>query len=612
MARYTADTKEKVRDAVDMLDLVSARTELKKTGGASYMGRCPFHEERSGSFSVEISKKVYHCFGCGVAGDCFRFVEELEGLDFKGAIEHLAARYNVELELEDEDPAAAKRRQERERLLELLERTASFYVRYLWESSEARRAREYLDERGLHEEVLRAFRVGYSPKAWDKVLLASRKAGFSNRECYDAGLAKRAQGEGRIFDAFRGRVMFPLCDRRGKVLGFGARTLSSQDGPKYLNSNDNVVFHKGQHLYGADLARSAAAKSGELILCEGYTDVIALHQAGLTNTVGQMGTALTTDQVGELSRLAPTVHMALDADEAGQNAMLKAANVARGRGVTLRVVELPSGQDPADVVAASAQDMRTRVAASLPFVSFRVRRALDRGNLNDAEGKDEVIDELRPVFAELPPGVLREELLQSVADRLDVKPSLVSGWLSAAPSGRAPAAPRGGGDRGRPPQGADPGPSAGRPRASVRSGLDTAGQTERAFLAAVVALPQAGTIELERLDLDLAFTSRLHQRAARHLLAHPGEPTTGLDPEDHELAALAAELLVRSGDLGASGAMLEAEARKVELAMVDRQIAHSRARGLGGVEELGQRRRALQVAQGQALERAMAETPRED
>jgi DNA primase len=613
VARYTADTKEKVRDAVDMLDLVSSRTELKKSGGASYMGRCPFHDERSGSFSVETSKKVYHCFGCGVAGDCFRFVEELEGLDFKGAIEYLANRYNVELELEDEDPQAARRRQERERLMELLERTASFYVRYLWESAEARRAREYLAERGLEEEVLRAFRVGYSPKAWDKVLLASRKAGFSNRECYDAGLAKRAQGEGRIFDAFRGRVMFPLCDRRGKVLGFGARTLSSQDGPKYLNSNDNVVFHKGQHLYGADLARSAAAKSGELILCEGYTDVIALHQAGLTNTVGQMGTALTPDQVGELSRLAPTVHMALDADEAGQNAMLKAANVARGRGVTLRVVELPSGQDPADVVAASAEDMRARVAASLPFVSFRVRRALDRGSLDDAEGKDAVIDELRPVFAELPPGVLREELLQLVADRLDVKPSLVSGWLSAAPAarpagGRPPSA-----GPGRSQPAGDPGPSGvSRPRPAVRSGLDTAGQTERAFLAAVVALPQAGTTELERLDLDLAFTSRLHQRAARHLLAHPGEPTAGLDPEDQELSDLAAELLVRAGELGASGAMLEAEARKVELAMVDRQIAHSRARGTGGVAELAQRRQVLQAAQHQALERAMAESAQKD
>ncbi len=612
MSRYTDDSKEKVRDAVDMLDLVSARTELKKSGGASYMGRCPFHEERSGSFSVETSKKVYHCFGCGVSGDCFSFVEQLEGLDFKGAIEHLAQRYNVELELADEDPQAAKRRLERERLLELLERTAAFYVRYLWESSEARRAREYLAERGLGEEILRAFRVGYSPKVWDKVLLASRQAGFSNREVYDAGLAKRAQGKGKIFDSFRGRVMFPLCDRRGRVLGFGARTLSSQDGPKYLNSNDGLVYHKGQHLFGADLARGAAAKAGEVVLCEGYTDVIALHQAGLTNTVGQMGTALTPDQVAELSRLAPVVQMALDADEAGQNAMLKAANVARGRGVTLRVVELPPGKDPADVVAdeeAGGPDgMRARVASSLPFVTFRVRRALDRGDLSSAEGKDAVVADLRPVFTELPPGVLREELLQTVAERLDVKASLVSGWLSAP----APAAPRAD-PRSRSSEAPGASPSrSGSSRQPVRAGLDPSAQTERAFLAAVVALPQAGTSELERLDLDAAFTTALHRRAARHLLAHPGEPTEGVDPQDGELATLAAELQVRASALAASGAMLEAEARNVELGMVDRQIAHSRARGTGGVADLARRRQSLQVAKDQAVERAMAETAQRD
>lgn len=630
MARYTKDSTEKVRDAVDMVDLVGTRVALRKAGPARYEGLCPFHEERSPSFGIDPHKKVYHCFGCGAGGDCFRYVQELEGLDFKGSLEFLAQRYNVELELEDEDPEAARRRQARERLLELLERTATFYVRYLWESSEARRAREYLAERGLGEEVLRTFRVGYSPKAWDKVLLASRKAGFSNREVYEAGLAKRAQGEGRIFDAFRGRVMFPLCDRRGRVLGFGARTLSSQDGPKYLNSNDNAVYHKGLHLFGADLARSAAAKAGEVILCEGYTDVIALHQAGLTNTVGQMGTALTADQVAELGRLAPVVHMALDADEAGQNAMLKAAGVARGRGVTLRVVELPAGMDPADVVAdeqaGGAEGMRARVAASLPFVTFRVRRELDRGDLANAEGKDAVIAALRPVFAELPPGALREELLKLVADRIDEKPSLVSGWLSGA--GAAPAPPgggfpsRGGGTPGRPgrgpagpPPGAGPGGSAERTAAvggAVRAVLDAAARSERAFLAAVVAFPHAGGAELERLDLDHAFTSDLHRRAARHLLAHPGDPLAGIDPQDGELTALAAELQVRASDTARSGALLEAEARKVELAMVDRQIAHARAQGTGGVAELAQRRQALQQAHHQALERAMAETAAED
>ena len=597
MALYTSDSKEKVRDAVDMADLVGVRVDLRKESGSRYTGLCPFHDERSPSFGIDASKKVYHCFGCGAGGDCFRYVQELEGLDFKGALEYLAQRYNVELELEDEDPQAAQRRKAKERLLELLERTAGFYVRYLWESSEARRAREYLAERGLQEETLRAFRVGYSPKAWDKVLIASRQAGFTNREIYEAGLAKRAQGQGKLFDSFRGRVMFPLCDRRGRVLGFGARTLSSQDGPKYLNSNDGPVYHKGQHLFGADLARAAAAKADQVVLCEGYTDVIALHQAGITNTVGQMGTALTPEQVAELGRLASTVHLALDADEAGQNAMLKVAKVAQGRSITLRVVELPPGKDPADVVIEDADDMRARIAASVPFVTFRVRRELARGDVTSAEGKDRVIAELRPVFAELPAGALREELLKAVADRIDEKASLVSGWLSG---GRAPT---GGGPAGRAPQANGARNGSGM---TARNVHDATTRSERSLLAAVVAFPQAGAIELERLDVDAAFTSDLHRRAARHLLAHPGDPTAGLDPEDEELAKLAAELQVMSATMAGSGAILEAEARRVELALVDRRIAH--ARGSGAVTELAQRRTELQAAVNRALDRAMAES----
>jgi DNA primase len=181
VARYADDSKERVREAVDMVDLVSARTELRRAGPGRYMGRCPFHEERTASLSVDAERKLYHCFGCGAGGDAFSFVQETEGLDFVGALEALASRYGVELEIADEDPQAAERRRHRERLLELLERAAGFYSRYLWDSREAASAREYLAGRGLDESVLRAFRVGYAPSAWDKLLLAGRRGGFSNR-----------------------------------------------------------------------------------------------------------------------------------------------------------------------------------------------------------------------------------------------------------------------------------------------------------------------------------------------------------------------------------------------------------------------------------------------
>src|SRR5258707_13925293 len=226
MALYTNESKDKVRDAVDFVELVSARTELRRAGPARYEGLCPFHDERTPSFGIDPTQKVYYCFGCQASGDLFTFVQETEGVDFRGALELLAERYGIELEREEEDPREAERRRKRERLLELLSRTAGYYERYLWESSEAAKAREYLLGRGLGEEMLREFRVGYAPSAWDKVMVASRRGGYTNREIYDAGLGQRSQN-GMLYDRFRSRIMFPLADIRGRVLGFGARAMDA-------------------------------------------------------------------------------------------------------------------------------------------------------------------------------------------------------------------------------------------------------------------------------------------------------------------------------------------------------------------------------------------------
>ena len=404
MALYTNDSKERVRDAVDMVDLVASRVELKRAGANRLTGLCPFHDERSPSFGINPVEKVYHCFGCQASGDAFTFVMETEGVDFKGALEHLADRYKVTLELEDEDPQAAERRKRRERLLELLERTTTYYVRQLWESQEAAKAREYLAGRGLQEATLREFRVGYAPSAWHTVLNASRRAGFGNRELYDAGLAQQSQSSGRIYDRFRSQIIFPLADPRGRVRGFAGRTLGGDPGdrrPKYVNSPESELFHKGRTLFAADLARGAAAKAQSVVAAEGYTDVIAMHQAGVRNAVGIMGTALTEDQIGELARLAPEVKLALDADSAGKEAMLRAARIAAGRKppLRLRVVGLPPGDDPADLVQREGGEAIERlVAAAVPFARFRVLRRLELGDLASAEGRDRVLDELRADF----------------------------------------------------------------------------------------------------------------------------------------------------------------------------------------------------------------------
>jgi DNA primase len=316
MPRYTDASVERVKDAIDMVDLVSAKTELRRAGGTRMEGLCPFHDERTPSFGIDPVQKLYHCFGCGAGGDAITFVRETEGVDFIGAIELLADRYNIELEVADEDPAEAERRQRHARLHELLDRTSAFYVRYLWESKEGEAARDYLLGRGLSEEALRRFDVGYAPSAWDKVLVASRRAGFSNKDIYDAGLAKRGR-EGRIYDHFRRRITFPLKNQRGQVIGFGARAMGSDQKPKYVNTPEGELFHKRRVVYNADLARASAAKAGSVLVAEGYTDVIALSQAGFENCVCIMGTSLTEEQVKALRRLAPVAQLALDADNAG-------------------------------------------------------------------------------------------------------------------------------------------------------------------------------------------------------------------------------------------------------------------------------------------------------
>ena len=280
-----------------------------------------------------------------------KFVEEKEGLGFAEAVELLADRYGVELEREQEDPRAEARRQRRRRLEQLLERTAAYYASYLWESPEAGKAREYLAERGLGEEVLRAFGVGYAPSAWDKVLVRGQQAGFSVAELRGVGLVQRGRGGGE-YDRFRSRIMFPIRDRRGRTLGFGGRAMRADQGAKYVNTAETDFFHKSQMLYGVDMAKAAIAKATRAVVVEGYTDVLALHQAGVEEAVAVMGTAITDEQVATLSGMVEEVVLALDADSAGQEAMLRAQRVAAGRKMRLRVAAMPAGEDPAEMMAA--------------------------------------------------------------------------------------------------------------------------------------------------------------------------------------------------------------------------------------------------------------------
>ncbi|MGZ4253412.1 MAG: DNA primase [Solirubrobacteraceae bacterium] len=570
MTRYTDDSRERVREAVDMVALVSARTELRRAGVNSYFGICQFHEERTGSFHVSPDERLYHCFGCQASGDAFKFVMETEGVDFTGALETLAQRFGVELEVEAEDPRAAARRQRRDRLQSLVERAAVYYARYLWEAREAADAREYLLGRGLREETLRKFRVGYAPSAWDRMMLASRRAGFTDEELEAVGLAQRSrQRPGQIFDRFRGRIMFPSADQRGRVVGFGARAMRDAQRPKYLNSAENELYRKREQLFGIDLARASAARAGRMILVEGYTDVLALHQAGLSNAVGIMGTSLTEEQVGILERVVSVLELCLDADRAGQDAMLRAARLAESRKLELRVVPLPEGTDPADLIESQgAEALRSLVERSAPFIVFQVERILDRTDTRTAEGRDRTLAELRPVLAEQPASVLLEDLLRRVAGRLDLSEKRLASLI--AESGRA------------------------RSVAQVPSSapaIDEVVRAEREFLVLCVSLPADGERMLVSIDPELLLTSEPLRRAARHLTGRLASPLADLPRDDEQLATTVADLVARAGSAGTvSVEELEHARLLLELGRVERAIRRARGAGSSGISDLARER----------------------
>jgi DNA primase len=566
MALISAESLERVKQAADVVEVISAHTDLRRQG-ARYVGLCPFHEERTPSFSVEPQEKLYHCFGCGVGGDVIKFVEEKEGLGFTEAVEVLADRYGVELEREQEDPRAEARRQHRRRLEHLLERSAAYYANYLWESEEAEKARDYLAKRGLREEVLRAFGVGFAPSAWDKILVRGQQAGFSVEELRAVGLAQRGRSGGE-YDRFRERIMFPIRDRRGRVLGFGGRAMRSDQGAKYVNTAETDFFHKSQILYGVDLAKAAIAKAGRAVVVEGYTDVLALHQAGVEEAVGVMGTAITGEQVAALSGMVEEVVLALDADSAGQEAMLRAQRVAAGRRMRLRVAAMPAGEDPAEMMAEDegAERFRALLASAQELTAFQVGLVLDSTDVSSPAERDRALVEVAPVLAGMGESASRDDLVRRVAERLDLEPAMVMGRVVAA-------TPASGGTQEPPP---DSGRSPAQPAPRQGMELTSRERRERALLAMCIAIPAEGREYLARLTE--AHLSPTGLRAAAWLREHPEDPASNL-PHDDDLAGLITELVIMSREEPASHEAMELNFLLLDQRRLEDEIAAAGERG---------------------------------
>lgn len=566
-----------------MVEIVSAYTDLRRAGDR-YMGLCPFHEERSPSFSVDPREKLYYCFGCEAGGDVFRFVQEKEGLGFPEAVEALGERYGVEIERESEDPKAEEQRKRRTRLGELLERTAQFYAAYLWESKEAAKAREYLDSRGLGEDVLRAFGVGYGPSAWDQVLTRGQRAGFGVPELLAAGLVQKGQ-KGGHYDRFRARIMFPVRDPRGRVQGFGARALRPETKPKYLNSPEGELYRKSRTLYGIDRARPAIAKAGRAVVVEGYTDVLAAHQAGIEEAVAVMGTAITPEQLKQLARYAEEVVLAMDADRAGRAAMLRAQRVAGSKKLRLRVASMPAGEDPADMLqAGEAERLKGLIDDAIELPEFHVRVALDEADLSSPAGRDRALDEVVPVLAGMGESISRDELARVVADRLDADPGLVMRRVSA---GRGET-----GTPGHSPSAGPPGRDGGEQsaRAVAPRPLSARERRERALLSMCVASPADGREFLERLGPE-HLSSPAVARARDWLTAHLDDPLAGLPRDDEELVTQVTQIVMGAEREPGGRDAMELNYLQLEQGVVESQIEAARKKGGDPPVDL-QRRRA--------------------
>lgn len=449
---------EEIKARLDILDVVSETVQLKRSG-KSYTGFCPFHANtRTPSFVVWPESGVWKCFGaCNEGGDIFKFVMKRDGLDFAEALKTLAEKAGVTLK----PPTAFEQaqREEHERLRAILEDAVSFYRQQLTHNPAGKIALDYLRERGLNDETLALYELGYAPNGWDILLKHLTEKGYSEQELLEAGMVSERE-KGGVYDRFRHRIMFPIRDERGRMAGFGARAINPDDMPKYLNSPQTPIFDKSALLYGLDKARRSIREQDQAVIVEGYMDVIAPAQAGFTNLVSPMGTALTEAQLKLLKRLTRRMVLALDADAAGANATLRGLQVARNtldresdpvfnaRGLIsyegrlqadIRVTTLPEGQDPDEVVQQDPAQWQALIAAARPVVEHVMEMLAAGRDLDDAKVKAEIVAQVMPLIADLGSGIERDTYIQKLARlvRVDERTLLAERPRRAAP-GRRP------------------------------------------------------------------------------------------------------------------------------------------------------------------------------
>ncbi|MDH4194511.1 MAG: DNA primase [Nitrospirota bacterium] len=420
---------QQIRDRVDIIDLISTYVSLSKAG-QNYKGLCPFHSEKTPSFSVNPVRQMFYCFGCSVGGDAFTFLMKQEGMDFMEALRELSQRTGVVLPERRELAAKTTSGLSRERYYHLYQLAASWYHRNLQEAPEGQVARDYLDQRGITRESWSTFQLGYAPDGWNGLSKWLERQSVRPEELIQAGLVVQKEKEdgSRVstYDRFRARVMFPIADPRGQVLGFGGRIMQDGASPKYLNSPETDLFFKGRSLYGMDKARQSATSAGRFYLVEGYFDVITLHQTGITNAVAPLGTALTSDHVQIVRRLAPSVMLVFDGDAAGVSAALRTLDLFVNSGLDVRVLLLPTGEDPDTFIrkngVSAFRELEGRAATLLDFAIMSVLNKAQKDSIQDRVKR---ADEILAILQKTKNPIEKDEYLKVVSERLGVRQDLL-------------------------------------------------------------------------------------------------------------------------------------------------------------------------------------------
>ena len=413
MARYSDEVINDVRQSNDIVDVISQYVHLKRSG-RNFFGLCPFHNEKSPSFSVSPDKQIFHCFGCGVGGNVFSFITQIEGINFVEAVQMLAERANIQLPTL-QDNGDSQREELKAKVYKVNEFTAEFYHQNLYKP-QAKIAQEYVKKRQLSNETLKSFKIGFSGK-FDELYQELKKQGFGEREILESGLVNKNE-RGQYIDRYRNRLMFPICDARGKVIAFGGRVLDDSK-PKYINSPENVVYSKGRNLFGLNVAKKGDLK--RILIVEGYMDVISLHQRGITNVVAPLGTALTEQQGWLLRKNSEQIILSFDSDEAGLKAKLRALDILQNMGCDLRILQMEGAKDPDEyIIKYGNARFNNLVDKALSIIEFKVKILKKDLNLENTNNKIKFLNEIAKLISNVNNTIEREVYIEKIAKEYDI------------------------------------------------------------------------------------------------------------------------------------------------------------------------------------------------